>query len=79
MGETERAIRTAGANVVLVSRDGLPARDTWDSYLRGHGPMDRTARRIRAVERLESLGGTVLCLAADVCNLEEMQKTLDSR
>ena len=72
----ERAIRTAGANVVLVSRDGLPARDTWDSYLRGHGPMDRTARRIRAVERLESLGGTVLCLAADVCNLDEMQKAV---
>ncbi|MEO9463795.1 MAG: SDR family NAD(P)-dependent oxidoreductase, partial [Marinomonas sp.] len=69
----ERAIRDVAANVVLVSRDGLPERDTWDSYLRGHGPMDRTARRIRAVQRLESHGGNVLSLAADVCNSDEME------
>ncbi|MCP4821059.1 MAG: KR domain-containing protein, partial [Shimia sp.] len=68
----ERAIRDAGANVVLVSRDGLPARESWAAYLQGHAPQDRTAQRIRAVERLESLGGKVLCLAADVCNIDEM-------
>ncbi|WP_279338349.1 type I polyketide synthase [Shimia abyssi] len=72
----ERMIRDAGANVVLVSRDGLPDRESWADFLRGHGPMDRTAQRIRAVERLESLGGDVLCLAADVCNLDEMQEAV---
>lgn len=68
----ERAIREAGANVVLISRDGLPERGRWAAYLRGHAPQDRIARRIRAVERLESLGGKVMCLAADVCNVDEM-------
>ncbi|WP_270732584.1 type I polyketide synthase [Shimia sp. Alg240-R146] len=68
----ERAIREARANVVLISRDGLPERAKWAAYLRGHAPQDRIARRIRAVERLESLGGEVLCLAADVCNIDEM-------
>lgn len=74
----ERAIRTAGANMVLVSRDGLPDRDDWAAYMRGHAPQDRTAQRIRAVERLESLGGKVLCLAADVCNIDEMGAAVDA-
>ncbi len=68
----ERMVQ-AEANVVLLARDGLPERDLWASYLHGHAPHDRTAQRIRAVERLESLGGQVLTLAADVCNLDEMQ------
>ncbi|SFL28354.1 type I polyketide synthase [Shimia haliotis] len=74
----EQAIRKAGANVVLLSRDGLPAREAWPNHLRGHAPQDRISKRIRAVERLESLGGQVLCLAADVCNIDEMGRAMDA-
>ncbi|SFL71958.1 Acyl transferase domain-containing protein [Shimia aestuarii] len=74
----ERAIRAAGANIALLSREGLPERSDWERYLNGHGPMDRTARRIRAVERLETLGGDVLCLAADVCNIDEMTEAVSA-
>lgn len=69
----ERMIREAGANVVLLARDAVPARESWDSYLKGHAPHDRMARRISAVQRLESLGGRVLSLSADVCNVDDMQ------
>ncbi|WP_422048271.1 type I polyketide synthase [Shimia sp.] len=68
----ERMIREASANVVLLGRESLPARESWAHYLQNHAPRDRVAQRMRAVERLESLGGSVLSLAADVCNSDEM-------
>ncbi len=68
----ERLIRDYSANVVLLSRHGLPDRDTWAAHLLRHGPADRTSRRIRAVQRLEALGGAVMVAAADVCNPEDM-------
>ena len=74
----ERMITESRANVVLLARDGLPDRDTWADYLRGHAPHDRVAQRIRAVERLESLGGNVLPLAADVCNVDEMAEAVET-
>jgi thioesterase domain-containing protein/NAD(P)-dependent dehydrogenase (short-subunit alcohol dehydrogenase family)/acyl carrier protein len=72
----ERMITEAGANVVLLARDGLPARDSWPQYLQTHAPQDRLARRIEAVMRLETLGGAVMPLAADVCNIDEMAEAV---
>jgi acyl transferase domain-containing protein/thioesterase domain-containing protein/acyl carrier protein len=69
----EELIRRHKARIVLVSRTGLPPRDRWQSLLKNAAPTDRTAARIRAVERLESAGGAVLPLAADVSNVEEMR------
>lgn len=66
------------ANVVLVSREGLPGRSTWERYLASHSPANRLAQRIRAVQALEALGaGNVLPLAADVCNSAEMRTAVD--
>ncbi|UWQ92252.1 SDR family NAD(P)-dependent oxidoreductase [Rhodobacteraceae bacterium M382] len=66
------------ANVILLSRDGLPPRDQWDQFLRSHSPAHRTARRIQAIQKLEQIGsGRVLPLAADVCNSDQMQDALD--
>ena len=48
------------------------------AHLRGHGPIDATTRRIRAVQRLEALGAEVLVAAADVSNPEEMRAALDA-
>ncbi|MCP5074585.1 MAG: KR domain-containing protein [Rhodobacteraceae bacterium] len=65
------------ARVILLARTDLPARVTWDSYLRRHGPQDVTANRIRAVQKLEAIGGAVMVAAADVCNLQDMQLVLE--
>lgn len=72
----EQMIRTANANVVLLARTPLPDRADWPKYLRSHGPKDVTAARIRAVQELESFGGTVCVAVADVCNLQEMTETI---
>ena len=65
------------ANVVLISREGLPHRETWARYLRMHSPANRTAQRIRAVQALDEIGsGEVLPLAADVCNSGQMHRAV---
>jgi thioesterase domain-containing protein/NAD(P)-dependent dehydrogenase (short-subunit alcohol dehydrogenase family)/acyl carrier protein len=70
----ERLMRDYGANVALISREGLPPRDAWERHLAGHSPANRMARRIRAVQALEAIGkGRVLPLAADVCNASQMR------
>ncbi|MBE1296989.1 MAG: SDR family NAD(P)-dependent oxidoreductase [Rhodobacteraceae bacterium] len=66
------------ANVVLISRDGLPPRDTWARHLRMHSPANRIAQRIRAVQDLENIEkGTVVPLAADVCNSGQMKRAVE--
>ncbi|SMX32894.1 type I polyketide synthase [Maliponia aquimaris] len=62
-----------GAKLALLARKPLPERATWETYLRRHAPQDRMARRIRAVLALEEAGAEVMVLAADVCNLGQMQ------
>ena len=69
----EDLIRRFGARIALISRRALPAREAWDDWLATHGPDDPVARRILALRRLEALGGAVMVLAADVCNLSDMQ------
>lgn len=74
----ERMIREAGANVVLIARQGVPDRADWVGYLKGHGRFDPVSKRIRAMQRLEALGGKVLCLSADVCNIDDMSAAISS-
>lgn len=63
-----------GAKLVLLARRALPDRADWSNYLRRHAPQDRVARRIKAVQALEDTGAEVMVLAADVCNLGQMQE-----
>jgi len=72
----EALIARSGANIVLLARSPLPDRADWDDYLRKNAPADPISRRIRTVERLESLGGKVMVLAADVSNVEDMREAL---
>jgi len=69
------------ANVVLLSRNALPPRAEWDSYIAQHGTADRTARRLSAVMRLEDAakakGGSVQVAHADVANLAQMRRVID--
>ncbi|SFO07874.1 Acyl transferase domain-containing protein [Roseovarius lutimaris] len=73
----EDLIRRNNANIVLMSRRALPARDDWPRYLATHGAGDPVARRIAAIERLEGLGGRVMVVTADVCNIEDMSAARD--
>ena len=49
--------------VSLIARSGLPARDEWASHSEGDS---QAARRIAAIEQLESTGVTVNLVIADV-------------
>ncbi|MEQ6204073.1 beta-ketoacyl synthase N-terminal-like domain-containing protein [Sulfitobacter sp. HNIBRBA2951] len=66
------------AHVVLLSRKALPAREAWPRVLQTTHAGDATARRIRAVQQLEALGGTVEVAAADVMNVAQMRKVIDA-
>lgn len=69
-------IKKHQARIVLLSRHDLPKPANRAAYLRSHHPSDKTAQYIRALEQLESLGGEVHVVAADVCNIEEMTRVL---
>lgn len=66
-----------GAKIALLSRESLPARSDWESYIAGHGAADKTAKRIRAVLALEEAGADVLPVAGDVCNTLDMARVSD--
>ncbi|WP_417817491.1 type I polyketide synthase [Tritonibacter scottomollicae] len=67
------------SRITLLSREALPPRAEWDSYLRRHSPTERIASRIRAVQDLEATGrGEVLVLAGDVCNLQDMRAAAEA-
>ncbi len=65
------------AHVVLLGRQALPARQTWPRVLQTSPPGDPVARMIRAVERLEKLGGRLEVARGDVINLAQMRKVIE--
>ncbi|MFI7412534.1 SDR family oxidoreductase [Streptomyces sp. NPDC049627] len=58
--------RTAGANLVLIGRQGLPPREEWDALAAGTGADPALVRRIERVRRLEELGSSVEVVRADI-------------
>ena len=73
----EGLARACGARVALLGRTGLPERNGWDAWLREHDGHDATARRIRAVRRIEDAGGEVLALTGDVARVDDVRAALD--
>ncbi|MCF3972235.1 type I polyketide synthase [Paracoccus salsus] len=74
----ERLARDHGARIALVGRRALPGRDQWDRVLRTAAPGDPIATRIQGVRALEAAGAEVICLTADVCNIQDMQAARDT-
>jgi len=72
----ENLMRDHGTKVALIARHDLPPKPTWPAYLAKHSPVDATARRIMAVQRLAALG-EVAVFAADVTNAQGMRVALD--
>ena len=73
----ERLAREKQARLVLLTRSAMPPIESWDDVLRTHDPAELLVRRILDVRRLQALGAEVLVLAADVCNVRDMQQAVE--
>lgn len=69
--------REVRAKLVLIGRTPLPQRSDWDDWLARHKADDSISRSIVKVRLLETLGATVLPLAADVAVADSMKEALD--
>ncbi len=65
--------RDHSANIALLSRKALPPRAEWDSYLERSGGTGPMSSILRSCKEIESLGGTLRVLQADVTDLMAMQ------
>lgn len=68
---------TCSARIALIGRSSLPDRAQWQSWLADHDETDQTSIKIRALQRIEELGGEALPISADVCDREAMERALD--
>jgi acyl carrier protein/NADP-dependent 3-hydroxy acid dehydrogenase YdfG len=59
--------------IVLATRRGLPARATWDSL----DPASPVAAQVAAIRAVESLGATVVAVAADVTDRDALEHLFD--
>jgi len=64
------------ARLVLTGRSPVPARGEQDAWLAAHDERDATSQRIRQIHDLESRGGEVLYVAADVACREDMERVV---
>jgi acyl transferase domain-containing protein len=61
------------ANLILISRTPLPARDEWSKIRATAQEDNRVARIIGGIAQIEAGGGKVMLGAVDVCDLARMQ------
>jgi acyl transferase domain-containing protein len=69
-------VEQVNANIVLLSRSGLPPRDEWENILTIEGVEDGIGYRIHQVQELEKMGAEVLILSADVANESQMKSAI---
>lgn len=69
--------KTKAANLVLLGRSTLPARNQWQKWLSTHDDDDPVAQKIRGVQSLEKHQANVLLVSADVADLNQMQAVMD--
>lgn len=72
----EHLARQVKARLILIGRTELPDRAEWARWLEEHAPGDALSTRIRAVMRMEELGGEVLTAAADVSDEAQMGRVI---
>ena len=68
----EYLARTLHARLVLVSRSELPPASEWKRVMENDGSAPTLKEKIRKLLEIESLGGEVLTIRADVTSREEM-------
>ena len=70
----EEMHKSFGARLALLSRTGLPDRQTWDDVVRRLGAEHIVAERISRVRALEALGAEVMLVEGDVTDVEQMER-----
>jgi acyl transferase domain-containing protein/acyl carrier protein len=65
------------ANLVLVGRSTLPDRESWNTWIGSHQDDDPIQAKIRAIQRIEKLGGEVLYVNASVAVLNAMRRVIE--
>jgi acyl transferase domain-containing protein/thioesterase domain-containing protein len=76
--QAEYLARKVKAKLVLLGRTPLPERDTWKNWLESHRSSNPTSCKLRKIMELEDLGAEVLPVAADVANVEQMQRVISA-
>ena len=66
-----------GARIALVGRHAMPARESWDAWIKSHDAHDESTRRILMVRELEAAGASVLPVNADVTDARAVKKGID--
>ncbi len=73
---------TVKARLILIGRTHLPQRGDWETWLETHTPDDPTSEKIKKIWEIETLGGEVMVIPADVSNEKDMDgvmKQIDAR
>ncbi|CAM2005623.1 type I polyketide synthase [Acanthopleuribacter pedis] len=70
--------KTTAANLVLLGRTALPARETWAEVLADENGTAAIKQRIEAVQAMEAAGAAVLPLSADVADAGQMTAAFEA-
>lgn len=73
----EYLARTVQANLVLLSRSGLPPRETWHALLNEPNVDEDLTKKIQSVLALEELGSEVQVVTADVTDRVTLKRALE--
>jgi phthiocerol/phenolphthiocerol synthesis type-I polyketide synthase E len=73
----EHLVDSVQANLVLISRNGLPPRDRWQEIIKSEHPDQGLAEKIKFVLSLEEKGSKVLVIAADVADKSALKDAIN--
>lgn len=73
----EHMARSGAGHIVLLSRGGMPERDSWPDWIAQHAANDLTSQRIQKVQAIEALGAKVTALVADVLDAQSMHRAIE--
>ena len=68
---------TVKANIILLSRSGIPKQEEWEDHILCYGDDDKTSVRIKQTEALIKLGSNVEVYELDVADEEKVKSTLN--
>lgn len=68
--------RRVKANLILTSRGAIPTKDKWNQWLETHQKDDKTSRKIRKIQEIETLGAKVLPFSVDIADLPQMKEVM---
>ncbi|MGL4106798.1 amino acid adenylation domain-containing protein [Clostridium sp. LP20] len=65
------------ANIVLISRTTMPAKEEWDNILL-ENTNERLCEKIKVIRDIEESGSNVYCYSADVTNMDQIKRVLEN-